>query len=330
MLRCNKNFGLVRLNNKICCSSLFAISKKTTTSFGAVAFSSTSVRFCSSSTYKNPVDVENWTLDEEIVKRHQQVQQKWVDLAQSFRDLKEENNHQGVLEKVEEGFKLLQEVGAENSPVQCSQMLLMTKAQAHFNLKQFDQAFENAQKARQEYHMSNNSNNNNNSTTTAALDEGSIRDTTQFLGFVELERGNYQQALDIFDGLLVWVNEDSRKALPMVQVLAVNMKRTIQTGKARALYGLATSSSSSVDSKALLNESLDLLIDSLSAHVDEKDVEFAKSALDNAILCYCALGDYSKAEDACDKLQGWCKRHDDEQGLELAESRRKEIEGLKK
>ena len=39
MLRCNKNFGLVRLNNKIC-SSLFAISKNTS-SFGA-AFSSSS------------------------------------------------------------------------------------------------------------------------------------------------------------------------------------------------------------------------------------------------------------------------------------------------
>lgn len=295
------------------------------------------MKFCSNNNnnnndINNPVDVEKWTLDEKIVKRHQEIQEKWLNLASEFTRLKQEGCSRGILEAVDQGLNLFDEVGAYDAPVHCRQMLWMTKAQAHLNLKEFDASFENAKKAYDAY-LAEQQQTKRKSSEASASEEGSLREVREFLGFVELERGNNKEALEIFDEMLMWVSEGSRKALPMVQVLAVNMKRTLQTGKARALYGLATnptSSAAEVDSRALLDQSVDLLIDSLSAHVDEKDVESAKMALDYAVLCYCAMGDLSKAEDACDKLEGWCRRYDDEAGLALADSRRKEIEQLSK
>jgi tetratricopeptide (TPR) repeat protein len=278
-----------------------------------------SSRFASNNN-NNPVDVENWTLDEAIVKRHQEIQEKWLKLSNDFSQMKQENNNAGILQAVDEGLKLYDQVGADDSPVRCRQMLWMTKAQAHLNRKEYEASYENANKAREEFQSSEHR---------AAADEGHYREIIEFIGFVQLERGKYKEALEIFDEMLTWVSEGSRKALPMVQVMAVNMKRTLQTGKARALYGLAISTKDA-DTKSLLNQSIDLLIDSLSAHVDEEDVSAAKMALDYATLCYCALGDLSKAEDACDKLEGWCKRNKDEAGLELAATRRAEIEELKK
>lgn len=296
-------------------------------------------RFSStSSTYKSPVDVENWTLDEAIVKRHQQIQEKWLNLSNDFSRFKRDGDNQSILTAVDGGLKLFDEVGADDSPVHCRQMLWMTKAQAHLNRKEFDAAFENAKKAYDLFVDETERTSSPSSRARGSTQEGSLREVREFLGFVQLERGNFKDALEIFDEMLSWVAEGSRKSLPMVQVLAINMKRTLQTGKARALYGIATAKPTSsadggqeiVDSRALIDQSLDLLIESLSAHVDEKDVESAKMALDYAALCYCAVGDFSKAEDACDKLEGWCRRHGDEAGLALAETRRKEIELLTK
>lgn len=304
----------------------------------------------SSSQQKSAVDVENWTLNKEVVARHQEVQTKWIELSERFQKLAAENNFADQLTAVDEGFELFAQVGADDSPVHCPVMLHMTKAQAHFNLKNFGAALESATSAK-EYFVSRgwkdhhpqqqqqqSSSSSSGGGATSAADEARVREIIEFIGFVHLERGSFNEALAIFNSMLEWVAVGSRKALPMVQVAAVNMKRTLQTGKGRALYGLAkqqgggsdaVDNNNGSDKRQLLDEALDLIVESLSAHVDSSDVVSARMALDTATLCYCALGELDRAAEACDKLESWCARHDDKEGLALASSRRQEIASLR-
>lgn len=305
-----------------CCSTSFAL----TLASARVA----SLRACASQAQQqqSAVDVENWTLNAEIVARHQRVQAKWVELGERFASLAAAKDYAGVLAAVDEGFALMHEVGLDDSPVHCPVMLNMTRAQAHYNLGGFDAALQSAAEAKA-YFDRRSAAGKKGASAAAAADEARVREIGEFMGFVQLQRGDYRAALAIFDEMLQWVAVGSRNSLPMVQVAAQNMKRTLQTGRGRALYGIAVHGGGEEDKRQLLDAALDVIVESLSAHVDEKDVPSARMALDTATLCYCALGDTDKATEACDKLESWCTRHSDAEGLALVASRRAEIAALK-
>ena len=269
----------------------------------------------------NPVNVESFTLDDAIVSKHALIHGKWIELSNELAALSKGGQHRDILTAVEKGFTLLRDVGAEDSPVHCEPMLLMTQAQANYNLKQWAAATQSASRALDLVKQGRGGD----------ADEGRLREIEEFIAYTQLEQGDAQDALARFDALLAWVASGSRKSLPMVQVVAVNMKRTLQSGKARALLLLARGGGGdTVDRRALLGQSLDLFIESLSEHVDAKDVEATKMALDGAVLCYCALGELTKAQEACEKLTNWCRRHNDVAGLELAATRVAELQLLNK
>jgi hypothetical protein len=240
-----------------------------------------------------------------------------MDLGSRLSAAQTARNSTELLAAVKSGFDLLASCGADDAPVNCEAMLLLTQAQAQLQLKQLDEAVLAARRAQTLYEAGGPTN------------VARAMEAKEFAAFIEVERGQAAVAEKMFEELLEWANVGSRKELPMAQVAAVNMRRTVQTGKAMALYRRATTEANA-DVRGLCDQALDLLTESLSAHVDAEDVASAKMALNYAVQCFVALKDLDHASEACDKLEAWCRKHEDADGLQLAEARRAEIARIQK
>ena len=263
---------------------------------------------CSS---KSPVDVENFTLNEEIVRKHQEIAQRWQEVGESITTLKSERRYNDLLVKLEESQKMLAEIGAEDSPMQCDVMLLLEEAQAYFNLSRFAEAEEKAISALK------------------ILDEVPqrhkdlvrIAEVKELVGYIALKSGDVAKAEKMFGDLLAWIDGDGKSAAPMVTVAIKNMRRTVVTGVGMCLVERATESGD----KAKFDKALDTLIEGLNAHIEESDFAATKMTLDGALRCFVGLGDKKQAIETCEKYISWCKRHDDVDGVALGEQKLQQL-----
>lgn len=273
--------------------------------FAAAALQRTS-RYNNTTTSQNPVNVETFELDETIVKRHLDINKKWTDIGELVASSRQEKNYEAVLKHTADGFALLEEVGPMDSPIQCETNLLLESAQAYFNLSNPAKALESAGKAR---------------TLLAALpaatsDASKLAEVDEFIGHLQLQAGNPTKAEETFRAVLLWIDTDARKAMPMVSVAAVNQRRTVVMGIGMALEAQAAAlEPKSPEAKALYGKALDTLIDSLNAHIEANDFGSVKSTLSAVLRCFLGVDDVEQAVSTCVKYVSWCKQHEDPEGV---------------
>jgi hypothetical protein len=254
----------------------------------------------------NPVDVENFTLNPEIVAADMAANQRWLALSGKLTELRRRGDVEGLRTAIDEAFTLLNEVGPERSPHQSAVLLRLERAQVEMNIGEFDAAFRHATKAYEDL----------------AAYEGAARDTTrmmearEMIAFIELQRGNAHAAEEAFRDLLRWIDHGSSKEMPMVRVAAKNMRRSVLMGLGETLL---LKSKTSQDPRVEAREALDHLIEALSQHVDESDFPAGKRTIVAAYHCFMTLGDKKQAAVTCERLTRWCTKHDDEAGLRLAQ-----------
>ncbi|AAZ10827.1 uncharacterized protein TEOVI_000557700 [Trypanosoma equiperdum] len=272
-------------------------------------------RFCSgcgttSSRADSPptsaVNVESFTLNEEVVKRDMEALAKWNDLSSRMDAYREEKQYGKILSAVDEGIAMLEEMGALSAPIQCETLLLLEASQAHYNLQQYDLALERAKKAKQ---------------TLMAAPEGmrdaaKLGETNQLIGYIHLKSGKLEEANSVFTDILRWIDVDARTATPMQAVAAVNMRRFIVTGIALCWHKVAEREcATGGDGREMYGKALDLLLEALNTHIDENDHEMVKMSLLSILQCFDGVGDGSQAVITAEKLVRWCSRHKDEQGI---------------
>lgn len=280
----------------------------------AVARSSVvSTRWCSS---QNPVNVDDFTLNEDIVKRHLEIAAKWKDIAEAIADKKADRSHKDLLEVIENALKYHTEVGAIDSPVQAEAMLFLEASQAHYNLSDFDGAMVAAQNA------------------LAAIEREPTKDLAklyeikEFIAFIELKQGNSKKAEESFKEIMQWIDVGSRTAMPMVSVAARNQRRTSNMGLGLAMVSqaVAAEKAQTGEHKTIYGAALDKLVESLDEHIEEKDMLSVKETLMGALKCFIGLNDMAQAEQTCNKYISWCRRHDDEEGVASGEEMLKDLQ----
>jgi tetratricopeptide (TPR) repeat protein len=254
----------------------------------------------------NPVNVETFELDEAIVKRHQEIAQRWSDIGEELQLAKSESNHLGVIAAVAKGHALLEEVGPMESPVQCYTNLCMEEAQAHFNLGQGKEALEAATKSKESLKQ-----------TATAADAAMLSEIDEFIGHALLLNGEPAKAEEIFRAILLWIDTDARKALPMVSVAAVNQRRTVLLGIGMAIKCAAEKTvETRGDGTAQFAKALDLLLDALALNTEAQDAGSVKQNLLGIIKCFVGVGDSRQAVATCEKYINFCHRAEDPAGVE--------------
>lgn len=253
----------------------------------------------------NPVNVEEWTLDEAIVQRHQEIGQKWSDIGEALQTAKEQSNHLAVLEAVAKGHALLQEVGPMDSPVQCFTNLSMEEAQAYFNLGKGPEALEAATKSKDALQK-----------TATEADAAKLKEIEEFIGHALLLNGESAKAEEVFRAILLWMDTDARKALPMVSVAAVNQRRTVLLGVGMAIKVSAEKTvATRGDGKAEFAKALDVLLDALALNTEAQDAGSVKQNLLGIIACFVGVGDSRQAVSTCEKYINFCHRAEDVDGV---------------
>ncbi|CAD2221113.1 hypothetical protein AGDE_00128 [Angomonas deanei] len=266
-------------------------------------------RYCSTQSTKpvSAVNVEEFTLNEEVVQRDMENLSKWNTLAESLDSAKAEKDSAKLLAEVNKGLTLLEELGAINAPIQCECLLCMEAAQVHYNEGRFDEAEKAAERAKksllnEKEHL---------------RDAAQIAEIDQFLGFVYCGQNRPEKAHEVFTAVLRWIDVDAKSAMPMQAVAAVNLRRVVLTGVGQSLKQLADKKSKNgEDAKEDYGKALDILIESLNLHIDENDFNLVKSTLNNILQCFESIGDAAQAVTTCRKYVSWCERHNDAAGVE--------------
>lgn len=274
-------------------------------SFGAnkpVATVSVSLRWCST----NPVNVAEFTLNEAIVAKDLEANQRWVAMSKRLDELRAANDQAGLKAAIAEAVALFDEVGADRSPHQCTVLLSLERAQIDLNSGEYDDALAHAFLAVETLEAA----------TGAARDPVTLMEARELTGFIHVARRDAAAAEAVFRDLLQWIDHGSSKDMPMVRVAAKAARRSVATGLGEAL--LVKAETSSLDPRAEYNEALPLLVDALSQHVDENDFPAGKRTLLAAQRCFVGLKDKRQASATCDRLTRWCKAHNDEAGIVLA------------
>ncbi|KEG12350.1 hypothetical protein DQ04_01781140 [Trypanosoma grayi] len=253
----------------------------------------------------SPVNVETFTLNEDVVKKDMEALQRWNDLSQTIDASRMGKRYDEVVAAVEKGLEMLGEMGALNAPIQCETLLLLEAAQAHYNMQQFAPALAKAEKAK-----------NSLLTAPPALrDAAQLAEVNQLIAYIHLESGRAEKANDVFTEVLRWIDVDAKSAMPMQAVAAVNMRRSIVTGIGLCYHRLAEKDvASGGDGKDMYGKALDLLIEALNIHIDENDFNSVKSTLSSVLKCFEGVGDAAQAVSTGEKYVSWCRRHNDEEG----------------
>ncbi|CUG91608.1 Hypothetical protein, putative [Bodo saltans] len=268
-------------------------------------FNATTTAAGDSTTLKNPVNVETFELDETIVKRHQEIGQRWSDIGEELQLAKAENNHLSVIAAVAKGHALLVEVGPMDSPVQCYTNLCMEEAQAHFNLGQGKEALDAATKSKESLKK-----------TATDADAAMLSEIDEFIGHALLLTGNATKAEEVFRAILLWIDTDSKKALPMVSVAAVNQRRTVLLGLGMAIKCAAEKTvETRGDGTAEFAKALDILLDALALNTEAEDAGSVKQNLLGIVKCFVGVGDSRQAVATCEKYINFCHRAGDPEGV---------------
>lgn len=260
-------------------------------------------RMCASS--KNPVNVEDFTLNEEIVFRHLEIHKKWSTIGESLNDAKARKDFPTILDEATKGLEYFKEVGAEDAPLQCEPMLLMEASQAAYNMKSYDAAMQFALRAKSSIEGTRNK------------DMAKYMEIIEFVGHILLKQGKSKEAKETFEQVLTWIDVDSKSAMPMVSVAAREMRRTVLLGVGLSVEAEAQAlEAEGNDAKPVYSAALDKLVESLDAHIEASDVHSVRDALSGCLRCFVGLKDQSQALDTCRKYRSWCERHQDPEGLE--------------
>ncbi|KAH9577548.1 hypothetical protein LSM04_008092 [Trypanosoma melophagium] len=268
------------------------------------------VRFSSEGTSEtkpvSPVDIENFTLNEEVVQKDMDALQRWNDLSAVIDTSRANKKYEDILAAVNKGLDMLKEMGALNAPIQCETLLLLEAAQAHYNLQQFDAALKNAEEAKKALLE----------TPVSLRDAAQLAEVNQLIAYILLKNGKIEESFTLFTDVLRWIDVDAKSAMPMQAVAAVNMRRSIVTGIGLCHEKFAEKAvASGGDGREMYGKALDLLIEALNAHIDEGDVESVKLTLGRVLRCFEAVGDPPQAIATAEKYVRWCRRHGDEAGV---------------
>lgn len=267
----------------------------------ALRASSSSTAAAAAPALQNPVNVEEFTLDEAIVRRHQDIAQRWGDIGEELQRCREGNDFMGVISVVAKGLALLQDVGPMDSPVQCCTNLCMEEAQAYFNLRSGPEALAAATKAKEDLMK-----------TATAADAAKLAEMDEFIGHALLLSGDATKAEEVFRGILAWMDTDAKKALPMVAVAAVNQRRTVLLGIGLSLKCQAEKiAETRGDSKPVFAKALDVLLDALALNSEANDAGAVKENLKGVIKCFIGVGDAPQAVSTCEKYVSYCRRGED-------------------
>lgn len=276
----------------------------------------TALRACSATAappagqQQSAVNVEEFTLNDEVVQRDMENMRKWNELSEALEEARQAANYAAVLEHVQAGLARLKEVGALNAPIQAECLLCMEGAQAHFNMKQLVEAEKMARQAKVSLMADR----------PELRDNAQLAEIDQFIGFVLCDQGKPKEAHAVFEEVLRWIDVDAKSAMPMQAVAAVNLRRTVVTGVGRSLALLAEQKAAADGAaKEEFGKALDILIDALNLHIDENDFEMVKTTLHSILKCFEGIGDAQQAVTTCRKYISWCSRHEDAVGVKEGE-----------
>ncbi|KPI84603.1 hypothetical protein ABL78_6335 [Leptomonas seymouri] len=301
-------FSSLHFSCRCCCCS------EKNSSSGAVAAVSASATAAPPAFPASAVNVEDFTLNEEVVKRDVENMAKWNALSGEIDAARATGDYRVLLSHVHKGLQMLDEVGAVNAPIQCECLLCMEASQAHFNLGQYDDALRYAERARNSLLQG---------VKPSLQDKAQIAEIEVFMGFTLCKQGEASEAQELLQKVLTWVDVDAKSAMPMQAVAAVNLRRSVLTGIGQSITlqgsALATKGETS-EAKELFAKALDILIEGLNQHIDENDFNLVKSTLDSILTCFEGLGDVAQAVTTCRKYVSWCRRHDDAAGVAEGEA----------
>ena len=155
------------------------------------------------------VNVEEFTLNPEVVERDMAAAKRWMALGESLTAHKKANDNAAIVDTIQSGFALLKELGEDAAPVNCEPMLLMELALAELNDGRAKEALAAAEKARALHEA-----------VKPSPDEAQLGEIREFCAFATLASGEALAAKEQFDALINWIDVGSSKAMPMVRVAA--------------------------------------------------------------------------------------------------------------
>lgn len=261
--------------------------------------------------------MESFTLNEEVVQRDMDALKRWNAIAAALDEARTHGRAADIIAQVEHGLALLSEEGAaEHAPIQCECLLCMEAAQAEYNAGDYDAAMRYAERALASVQ---------NPLVRSELQDGAqIAEVRQLMGYILCRKGEPVKAQAIFESVLHWIDVDAKTAMPMQAVAALNLRRSVLTGLAQSWTKQADEvmqreSGDVSAARALYGRALDVFIEALDRHVDEKDGEMVKMTLEGIRACFEGVGDMEQAETTCTKYRRWCERHEDAAGVAYAE-----------
>ncbi|KAG5479485.1 hypothetical protein LSCM1_04749 [Leishmania martiniquensis] len=263
------------------------------------------------------VNVEEFTLNEEVVKQDLASMDKWNALSEAIGTARAAGDHTKVLEHVQAGLQMLTEMGAASAPIQCESLLCMEASQAHYQKGQYDEALRCAEQARESLLRD---------CKPELQDRAQIAEIEVFMGFIlckQGEDGAAVEAQELLQKVLRWVDVDAKSAMPLQAVAAANLRRSVLTGLGLSMTVQATAlakKGETSEAKELYAKGLDTLIVALNLHIDENDFELVKMTLKEILKSFEGLGDVPQAVTTCRKYISWCRRHDDAGGVAEGES----------
>ncbi|KPA78336.1 putative mitochondrial hypothetical protein [Leptomonas pyrrhocoris] len=260
------------------------------------------------------VNVEAFTLNDDVVQRDLANMAKWNALSAEVDAARAAGSYKVLLEHVETGLQMLEEIGAANAPIQCECLLCMEASQAHYNLQQYDDALRCAERARSSLLQG---------VKPELQDKAQVAEIEVFIGFTLCKQGEGAEAEELLQKVLKWIDVDAKSAMPMQAVAAVNLRRSVLTGIGQSitLQGSALAAKGeTAEAKERFAKALDILIEGLNLHIDESDFNLVKSTLQSILTCFEGIGDVAQAVTTCRKYVSWCRRHDDAAGVAEGEA----------
>lgn len=279
--------------------------------------STSSANSTASAAPTSAVNVEAFTLNEDVVKRDLDNMARWNALSAEMDEARAAGDQAKLLEHVQTGLRMLEEIGAANAPIQCESLLCMEASQAHYNRKAYDEALRCAEQARESLLRD---------CKPELQDKAQIAEIEVFMGFVLCRQGGQEAATnaqELLQKVRHWIDVDAKSAMPMQAVAAVNLRRSVLTGLGLSTTIRATAlaaAGETAEAKELYATGLDTLIEGFNQHIDENDFEMVKTTLEAILTCFEGLGDVSQAVSTCRKYISWCKRHDDPSGVAEGEA----------
>lgn len=256
------------------------------------------------------VNTETFTLNEEVVQRDMAYLEQWNALANRLGMARAMGKHEEMVREVEGGLRLLDEVGAENAPVQTEALLCLEGAQAHVQLRHYEEAHTLTRRAE------------------AVLmappeeqrDMAMINECRLLEAHILTLEGKGKAAYEVLERVMSWIDVDARGATPIQAVAALHLKPGVKTAMGQALVAQAkavetTGNDMELEAKGLYAKALDALIDGLDQHIDDKNSDAVKTSLKHIFWCFEGLKDYSQALSTCKKYVSWCSQQKEDDGV---------------